>query len=199
MAAPASKMLQVVRGVFATWLSIELLSWAGVLPLTLEFTWLGLVLTASVAWAGVEIISWRLRKSGARNLWAGTFFLVLLSQCTDAFGDILLLYGTYSWYDQVAHVVGGMALGLVFAVTFIAAQAAGVARFGKKSLGALAVACAMALGSLYELEEYLEDVLTGSNRLGTGMDTGNDMLMNTIGAIAVVLVVQLVAHRRTRT
>ena len=38
------KMLIIARLAFGGWLLVEFLSWAKVLPLTLEFTWLGLVI-----------------------------------------------------------------------------------------------------------------------------------------------------------
>ncbi len=189
-------MLRVARFAFATWLLVEILSWAGVLPLSLEFTWLGLVLTASLAWLALEVISWRLRKAGAGNLWGWTFLAALLSQCTDAFGDILRLYGTYGWYDQVAHIVGGAVVALVFYNIFYNMQGYGSLRLAKGWMYTLSIFSAMAIGSLYELEEYGEDVLFHSNRLGSAFDTGNDMLMNTIGAVVLMVCVALARRRR---
>ncbi len=193
---PVPRMLTVARFAFGLWILVEVLSWAKVLPLTLEFTWLGLVITAVAAWAAVEVISWRLRLVGARSLWAGTFLAVLVSQCTDAFGDILRLYGTYGWYDQAAHFVGGAVVALVFFDMLSALHDAKRLTIGVRFRGTLSVLGAMALGSLYELEEYGEDVLFKSNRLGTAFDTGNDMFLNTLGA--VVLMFLLVRYLRKR-
>jgi len=193
----ASPMLKFARIAFGLWLAVELLSWAKVLPLTLEFTWFGLVLTASVAWGSLELISWRLRKIGARSLWGWTFLAALLSQCTDAGGDIFRLYGTYAWYDQVAHFVGGAVVALVFFDLFLALEQRGVALLALRLRGVVSVMGSMAVGSLYELEEYSEDVLTGSHRFGSAFDTGNDMLLNTIGAlVAVFLLVWFFRKRR---
>ncbi|MFA6473302.1 MAG: DUF2238 domain-containing protein [Patescibacteria group bacterium] len=189
-------MLRIARFAFAAWLLVEILSWAGILPLTLEFTWLGLVLTASLAWLALEVISWRLRKVGAGNLWGWTFLAALISQCTDALGDILRLYGTQAWYDQAAHFVGGAVVALVFYNIFHNLQGHGSMRLPPSWMSAFSIFSAMAIGSLYELEEYGEDVLFHSNRLGSAFDTGNDMFFNTIGA--VVLVVCLVYFRRKR-
>lgn len=183
-------MLVVARIAFATWIFVEILSWAGILPLTLEFTWLGLVITASAAWGALELISWWLRKHGAATLWGWTFLVALVSQCTDAFGDILRLYGTYSWYDQVAHFVGGAVLALVTFNTLHALHDAGKVQLPLGARVLVSIAAAMAIGSLYELEEYGEDVVFGSNRLGSAFDTGNDMLLNTLGAVCIILVLQ---------
>jgi hypothetical protein len=189
-------MLQIARFAFGAWILIEVLSWAKVLPLTLEFTWLGLVLTASLAWSALEIISWRLRKVGARSLWAGTFIVALISQCTDAFGDIFCFYGTYSWYDQLAHLVGGAAVALIFFDLLTSLHAAKRLQLGLAFRGFLSVLGSMALGSLYELEEYGEDVIFGSHRLGDAFDTGNDLLLNTFGSVLLILLVVWFRRRK---
>jgi hypothetical protein len=188
-------MLTLARFAFGLWILVEVLSWARVLPLTLEFTWLGLILTASLAWGALEIVSWQLRKVGARSLWAGTFIATLVSQCTDAFGDILRFYGTYSWYDQVAHLVGGAVVALIFFDLLTSLHAAKRIQLGLAFRGFLSVLGSMALGSLYELEEYGEDVIFGSHRLGDAFDTGNDLLLNTLGAVLLIL---LTVWRRRR-
>ncbi|MDP2789993.1 MAG: DUF2238 domain-containing protein [bacterium] len=189
-------MLKIARFTFGAWIFVEVLSWAKILPLTLEFTWLGLILTASLAWGALEVISWRLRKVGARNLWAWTFFATLISQCTDAFGDILRLYGTFSWYDQVAHLVGGAVVALILYDLFTALHEAQRIQLGQKFRGFVSILGSMAIGSLYELEEYGEDVIFGSNRLGSALDTGNDMLLNTIGAVCLILIIVWVRRRK---
>lgn len=188
----------VARVAFGSWIAVEMLSWAKVLPITLEFTWFGLIITASGAWLALEIISGWLRKRGAQSLWAGTFIVALVSQCTDAFGDIFRLYGSYGWYDQIAHFIGGAVLALVFFNTFYNLEQAGRVKFPLGLHSLVSVFSAMAIGSLYELEEYSEDVLFGSNRMGNAFDTGNDMLMNTLGACLMVLVVWQVIKARRR-
>lgn len=42
---------------------------------------------------------------------------------------------------------------------------------------------------VYELEEYVEDLLTGSNRLGDGFDTANDLMLGLFGAMLGALVI----------
>lgn len=192
------RMLTIARFAFGAWIFVEVLSWAKVLPLTLEFTWLGLILTASLAWGALEVISWRLRRVGARSLWAGTFIAVLVSQCADAFGDILRLYGQYGWYDQVTHFVGGAVVALVLFDLFTALHDSGRIQLGLTFRGFMVVLGAMAIGSVYELEEYGEDVIFGSHRLGDAFDTGNDMLLNTIGALLLVITIVWVRRRKQR-
>ena len=189
-------MLHVARFAFGAWILVEVLSWVQVLPLTLEFTWFGLILTAGFAWGALEFISWRLRRVGAQSLWGGTFLLALVSQCADAFGDIFRLYGTYSWYDQVAHALGGAAVALVFFTLFTSLSNQKLIQLGLKFRGWLAVMGAMAMGSLYEIEEYSEDVIRHAHRLGDAFDTANDMLCNTLGALLLVLTIVWLRRRK---
>lgn len=189
-------MLKIARFAFGTWLLVEVFSWAKILPLTLEFTWFGLILTASVAWGAVELISWRLRKVGAQSLWGGTLLIVLISQCTDAGGDIFRLYGMYSWYDQVAHVVGGAAVALIFFNLLTSLHVAQRISLGQKLRGWIAVMGSMAIGSLYEIEEYSEDIIRNAHRLGDAFDTANDLLMNTVGAILCIFIIVWVRRKR---
>ena len=47
----------IIRIGFAAWIIFELLNWIGVLNFTLDFTWLGLVVTAVFVWTALEIVS----------------------------------------------------------------------------------------------------------------------------------------------
>lgn len=189
-------MLKIARLAFAAWLLVEFLSWLKILPLTLEFTWLGLMLTASIVWLALEIISWRLKKTGARYLWGLTYLVSLFSVCIDAFGDIARFYGTYAWYDQVAHFIGGAAVALVIFDMLVSLQQANKINLPLKGRGAITIGLAMALGSVYELEEYLEDVFFASHRLGDAIDTANDMLLNTIGAVIIIVTLVIIRRRK---
>jgi hypothetical protein len=182
-------MLKVARFAFGAWILVEILSWIKVLPLTLEFTWFGLILTASFAWGAIEFISWRLRKAGAQSLWGGTLLFALVSQCADAFGDIFRLYGTFGWYDQVAHVVGGAAVALIFFNLLTSLHNQKIQQITIRFRGFIAVIGSMAVGSLYEIEEYSEDVIRNAHRLGDAFDTANDMFCNTIGAVLLVIII----------
>jgi uncharacterized membrane protein YjdF len=84
----------------------------------------------------------------------------------------------------------------VFYNIFHNLQGHGSLRLTKGWMYTFSIFSSMAIGSLYELEEYGEDVLMHSNRLGTAFDTGNDMLMNTVGAILLVLCIAIVRRRR---
>lgn len=196
MGKKAPLMLQIARLAFAAWILVEILSWVKVLPLTLEFTWLGLILTAGFVWASLEIISWQLRKHGARYLWGITYLGALFSVCADAFGDIFRFYGNFSWYDQVTHFFGGAVVALIVFDLLTALYQSGKIILPIKGRGVVSVAIAMAMGSIYEIEEYSEDVLFKSHRLGDGFDTANDMLCNALGAAVIIIILVIIRRRK---
>jgi hypothetical protein len=184
---------------FISWLVFELLNWQGVLRFALDFTWKGLVMTAGFTWLALEIVSWLLYKKAGRSLSWYVFMIALVSISVDALGDINHWYSGFSWYDQMAHMVGGGTAALAAFSLYWELVKSGKIVMGKKFAGFLAVATAGFLGTFYEMEEYLEDVFTGSHRLGDGPDTANDIMMNTIGAIIMVMVVVLLTRRVHRS
>jgi hypothetical protein len=56
----------------------------------------------------------------------------------------------------------------------------------------LAASTTMTLGALYEIEEYIEDVLYHTHRSGLGHDTPNDLLLDFLGVALVILSLKLV-------
>lgn len=181
-------LTNVMRLGFGGWIAFELLNWLGVLDFTLDFTWLGLVLTGGFVWVSIEIVSAKLKKSTGQGLPWYVFAIALLGISWDAMGDVSHWYVKFEWYDQVAHANGGAMSTLIFFFVFYRMLQAGKIKVGPKLLGFMAFCGGTLLGVLYELEEYIEDVITGGNRLGTGVDTANDMLWNAIGGLLVVYI-----------
>lgn len=180
---------------FLGWIVFELLNWQGVLHFTLDFTWGGLVLTASVVWIVLEIISGRLKKATGQPLPWFVLLAAVLSVSVDALGDLRHWYSGYAWYDQLAHAIGGGVAGIMVFTSIWQLVQAGKVLIPKWLTGVFGLSIAVMLGAFYELEEYLEDVITGSHRLGDGFDTANDILMNTIGAIVFILVAYFLSRK----
>jgi len=181
-------LTNLIRLGFAGWIAFELLNYVEILHFTLDFTWLGLVLTSGFVWVVMEIVSAQLKKTTGKGLPWYVFCIALIGISWDALGDVSHWYSKFDWYDHVGHGVGGAMATLVFFFVFYRMHQAGKIKVGPKLLGFMAFCGGTFLGVLYELEEYLEDVITGGNRLGSGVDTANDMMWNAIGAVAVVLV-----------
>lgn len=191
----------ISRVLLAGILIFELLNQAGILNYTLTFTWLGLILTASVIWLFAEIVSSFLKKYCDRALPGWEMAIITGAVYIDALGDILRFYGKFSWYDQLAHFLGGMAAtSVVFSViySFVKYKKMALELFG---IGFFSVAAASFFGALYEIEEYLEDYYTGSHRLGGGPDTANDLMLNLLGsflaAIIAIGIIKIIRLRRS--
>lgn len=160
----------------------ELLNLVGILNFTLDFSWLGLLVTSGVTFILVEAIYYGFKKNGIL-LPVFPYFMVALGLWFDAMGDVGHLYGKFIWYDQAAHVLGGsavmsMAIGIVSRYT---------RQFKISVLKIIIVSLAFTalFGDLYELEEYLEDVFYHGHqvRLGDGPDTANDLMLNLTGGL----------------
>lgn len=186
----------IIRIGFGGWIVFELLNWLNIFHFELDFSWLGLVLTSSFVWISLEIVSAKLKKNTGKGLPWYAFGIGLLGISFDALGDVAHWYSQFEWYDQVGHFNGGAMTTLVFFFVFYRMVQADKIRIGPKLLGFMAFCGGTLLGVLYELEEYIEDIFTGGNRLGTGVDTANDMLWNAIGGLIVVFIAVKLIKRR---
>lgn len=187
----------IIRIGFGGWIVFELLNWLNILHFELDFTWLGLVLTSSFVWVTMEVISAKLKKNTGKGLPWYVFGIGLLGISFDALGDVAHWYSQFDWYDQIGHFNGGAMTTLVFFFVLYRMVQADKIRLGPKLLGFLALCGGTLLGVLYEMEEYIEDVVTGGNRLGDGVDTANDLLLNTLGALFIVLIAVKIVKRHT--
>jgi hypothetical protein len=168
----------------------EFLAVLGVWDIEVDYTTLGLFVTSTTVLLGLEFTYVKIDAKLHPSLHWWAVLPVLTATLFDAAGDFLHWYSLYPLYDASLHFVGSFAaaafLWNVFTVFFSATQ-------HRRLLLWATFTSAIACGVLYELEEYLEDLFFASNRLGDGPDTGNDLLLNVLGALTVVLVIT--AHR----
>lgn len=191
-------MKNVVRLLFLLLMLYEWLNFFGVLPFEPEFAWPGLLATLIVAWFALEMLDLFYRTGKIESLRAETWFLAFLAVAIDAIGDLHHFYDRWLWYDQVAHFLGtGAVMIALFDVVraVVDSEKSSATKFVQ---GLLAYGFSITLASLFEVEEYLEDVFTGSDRLGSGFDTANDMLMNVFGATAVFSLLLFTGKLRER-
>ncbi len=188
-----------LRFCFLGLLIFEFLNWFEILHFNLDFTWLGLIITASGAWLGLEIISWRLRRAIEEGLSYWVFLLVLVLLILDVTGDINFYYTNFSWFDQVGHFLGGCTAGAIMINIYNKLASKGKIVMGQWGRFISAVGLAVLLAVFYELEEYLEDFFTGSSRLGSGPDTANDLMLGFFGACLVCFIrIMLVKIKRKK-
>ncbi len=188
------------RAAFAGLILFEAANMAGILRFTLDFSWIGLIITAAVVWAALEVTHYLIHREHIRPFYHGFVFLAALTSIyIDALGDILRFYSRFSWYDQVAHFFGGVAAASI--VYYLLRALARVERISLRDPWIVysAFMTASFIGVLYELEEYFEDIVRGYPlRLGDGPDTANDIFLNLIGAAGALLLLELAQTYRIR-
>ncbi|MFH1781696.1 MAG: hypothetical protein ABH835_03740, partial [Patescibacteria group bacterium] len=164
-------------------LVFEFLNFIGILNYQASFTWTGLIVTIVMIFVGLQIIMYYTEHNFHVSLSNQTMIVVLIGIYLDAAADMFQLYDRFEWFDQVVHFNAGILLCLVLYWFISRLEKTKQIRLGPCLKSSFIFAATLTLGVTYEIEEYLEDFFTHSNRLGTGMDTANDMFMAAAGCI----------------
>ncbi len=198
-------VINFARLLFFGLIFFEILNFLKILQFSLEYNWIGLVITSSVAFLMLEITAYKYKKIKGHYLHWSIWLIVVAGLSLDAFGDFFHLYGVYTWWDQTVHY---FVSGVAAFTLFIVISAFWIDKFkfslllktGRLKLSLfLASTTAMSLSALYEVEEYVEDLLFDTNRLGPGTDSVNDLLLNFLGILTVVILIYiyyLITHKR---
>lgn len=177
-------IINLARLLFIGLIIFELLNYLKILQFSLEFTWLGLVITSMVSLILLEITAYKYKQKKGYYLHWSIWLIVVAALSLDAFGDFFHLYGQYNWWDQFVHL---FVSAVVCFTLFIVINAFWIDKFkfsllfktGRLKLSLfLAAASTISLSSLYEIEKYLEDIIFQTNRSGPGTDTANDLFFN---------------------
>lgn len=185
-------MIWLSRAVFASLVVFELLNFLKIIELNTQYTWLGLLLTAIFSFLGLEVAAYRYKRLKGEDLHWSAWLIVTAALSLDAFGDFFHLYGKFDWWDRLVHF--GVSAALCFLV-FIVITAFWLDHFqfnllfrtGRVRLAMfMAATSTLSISVLYEIEEYTEDLIFGTNRLGPGIDTADDLLMNALGVMAAI-------------
>lgn len=198
-----SLIVNTIRALFACLIIFEILNFFKILNFTLEFTWIGLIITAIACIVLLEMTGHKYKQKKKYSLHWSIWLIVLAGLCLDLFGDIFHFYGKYNWWDQITHMfISAVTCFTLF--TIISAFWIDKFKFsllfkkGRLTLSLLlAATVTMSLSVIYEIEEYLEDILFDTNRLGPGTDTVNDLVFNLLGVLTVVFFV-IVYYRMTK-
>lgn len=185
----------VWRILFGALLAFEILVFLKLIPITPTFTTFGLLLTLGGVWIGVEYTYHLFKhKEYTHSLPGWTTLLIPLTVYLDASGDFLHFYTIFPQYDAFLHFINP-AIGCLWAWQFLHVL------YPKVPTRFVLFASSMFMisaSALYEVEEYLEDVLTGSHRLGTAWDTGNDLVMDMLGTLLSVILILLFLHHKQK-
>lgn len=191
-------IIYIIRFVFLGLIFFELLNLFKIFHFTLEFSWFGLILTAAVAWALLEFLNYYSIKKYQYSFPVFIFIIPAFNIFFDAFGDILHWYGKFSWYDQLSHFLGGVAITSLFFFILRGIFFKKGANLSNRFLALVAFLISNFFGVLYELEEYAESLFLHNNRLGDRFDTPNDMFFNMMGALVGVLIVIMIVRTKKK-
>ncbi len=190
-----ARIRQVLYGIFGALFLFEFLNYLGVLTFRVEYTWLGRFISTFLLFVFLRCIDEYLwHKVGTRL--RGVIWILLSGLLFfDFIGDIFGFYSRWSWYDQVAHFLSGPILFISLLLTLEMTALYRRWRCPKSVFYGLALGINTVFAVLYEMEEYLEDYIYHTNRLGDGPDTANDLLLNLLGAVLALLLVVLMRRR----
>ncbi len=191
-------LVTLFRVLFCGLILFEVANHLHILNFPLSFTWFGLLITSVTVLAAIEIANHILKWYWHASLHWSTWSLAFISIFIDAFGDIGHFYTRFWWYDNAAHAIGGLVACLFIFNVVKAFEKASKYQLPYAVRYIFAYAITLSVGTYYEIEEYLEDVFTGSQRSGGNADTANDLLMNAIGATLVLIILFAVNIYRVR-
>ncbi|MDP2587542.1 MAG: hypothetical protein Q8P33_02090 [bacterium] len=175
---------------FALILFIEILGVTGVLGITPDFTWKGMIIQAVAIWGALEIVQVMINKMGLNMTLGPAALIIMVQLAIDATGDMGHLYSRFDWYDQILHLTGGFVAAIITTgLVRSLFERHGHSKHARFELLIYGFALSVVGQVIYELAEYLEDILTGSNRLGDGFDTVNDLTLGMFGALLAALIV----------
>ncbi len=190
-------LINVSRAYFAILIVFELLNVLKIIRLNLQYTWLGLLITAIFVFSLIEYINRKYREMKGRDMHWTIWAVAAASLSLDAAGDFFFLYGKISWWDQLVHYSICASLcfflyAIINAFWIDSFRYSLLFKSGRVKLSLLLAATStMTLAALYEIEEYSEDMLFDTNRLGDGYDTANDLFVGLLGVLTTSLLIYL--------
>lgn len=165
----------------------ELLNYLNVLHFSVDYTWFGRLFSTLFIFTTlllIDLIVWRtlqIRLDG--KIWL--FLAILLT--FDFLGDIFHFYTRWEWYDQLVHFMSGLVLVTVLGLCFEQIVTRKGWNIPLPMLYLLVLGVNTIFAVLYEIEEYSEDYLYHTHRLGDGPDTVNDLLLNLVAGVLTVV------------
>src|SRR3989344_3064133 len=114
-----SRAHRIIRYCVIFLIAFELLNFGRALSFTVEFTWLGLVLTSLFSYILLEGANYHHIKREGRELHWSLWLLVGIALSLDLAADLFGLYSRFPWYDSFLHFLSS---GIVCAAFFFAAS-----------------------------------------------------------------------------
>ncbi|MFH0951881.1 MAG: hypothetical protein V1838_01695 [Patescibacteria group bacterium] len=116
------------------------------------------------------------------------WFLVAWGIWLDAIGNFAGLYARFTWWDQFVHFFNPITITVVFFFIFEGFRASRQYDLPKYWHYYVVISGAMFISVLYELTEYLGDILFDTHRITNLLDTVDDLWWALLASIIVVLI-----------
>ena len=135
-------------------------------------------------------VLWRLLKARGPYPYAADA-LITLPFLVDIMGNVLNLYDTIDWWDDVNHFANWLFLALGFGVLLLRTAFEPIALFG------FVLAFGASLAIVWELGEYLTFIRTNEEEFATAYtDTLGDLTFDLVGSLIAAGITFYVARRR---
>ncbi len=173
-------------------ISICLFSLLAQLPLTIFLPYdaiaarSSLSLEALAAFLVIFLVRRRLRRRDIELPWIVPFLFVA-DIWLNATANFLNFYTRFFYWDNLAHFLGTSVVTVGILVILKILQQRGMINMGGLFLAIVALSLAMSLSVIYEIFEYTGDQLFGTHRVTGLYDTSSDLLLNTSGALLVII------------
>lgn len=149
---------------------------------------IALAITDIISGTGFLVIYFILKRKYQIILHWIVALAVALGVWLDAIGNFAYFYSKYTWWDDLAHFGGTLALAIGVFVVIVKLNEKRIIQLGIFAQGVFSVALTMLLASFYEITELWGDFLFAMTRIGERWDTASDLHWDLIGAILVVLI-----------
>ncbi|MFA6525587.1 MAG: hypothetical protein WCT33_04965 [Patescibacteria group bacterium] len=147
-----------------------------------------LSLTAIIAGGAFVVVNNYIYKKYQTTLPWFVIFVIASSVWLDAIGNFMYLYTKFTWWDDLAHFFGSLAVAVLVYNIFLILRARGVINLSNFHFLTYVVSVAVLVTVLYELSEYFGDLIFEMQRVGARYDTSSDLTYDFLGALIVVLV-----------
>lgn len=127
---------------------------------------------------------------------AFTWGFVIIAILVNVAGYLLNLYERFVWFDEVIHTYTAFALTLLIALLLYGEVLRGV-RASPVLLIMVVASLGVALGAIWEIAEWVYDLVSPGDDILGKRDTMIDMALDTLGAvIAGIVSVQMVEEKK---
>lgn len=127
------------------------------------------------------------------------WLLVVAGIWFDAAGNFAHLYAAITWWDKLVHVFGPAMIGGIMAYLFVGLRQRGYLTFSLGWHVVITISAGMFLTVLYELSEYVGDLLFATHRVTDLYDTADDLWWGLLSITVIVLVVSRHAFKKSLT